>query len=595
MKAATVLGYLPRGNLLDDEAWRRRHTVVQTLLLLHVPALFLFGVWQGFDLLTTGYVVVPPAVAYVAGWATARYRRLASFFTTVGVVYCSAALVGLSRGSIEAHFHFFIIVGFIALYQDWVPFLWNIAFTVLSHGLGTIYKSNLIFNHPSAQADPWLWSAIHGAAVLFACVGMVIFWRTSEDEQQKALALTKKLGEAEVARREFTSDLLVNLARRNQSLLYRQLDIITQLEESERDPDVLAWLFQLDHLATRVRRNAESLLVLSGEDPPRVWSKPVRLIEVVRAAIAETEDLSRVAFLVDERPAVLGQVVADLTHLLAELTENAVRFSPPDTRVTIRSAPDPMSPGTCVVTVEDWGVGMRPEDLAAANERLGNPVDVDLATSRQLGLHVVARLAARHGIKVTLVATHGAGLTAVVSLPPDVFSAPARHLGADGHPMLRPESARDFSPPMAAASVVGAPRAIRAAAAQPWERPEPEPAWSRSGWSEPTVDVIDIRDVEPVLAEPMDVEARYERPESRQEPHLEPRPEPRYEPRSQPPSYEPPYEPPSYDPPPYDPPPYEPPPGIHLQPGFDEPAPPAPAAAPAAQAWPAAADRKSVV
>jgi signal transduction histidine kinase len=509
VNAATVMGYLPRGNLLDDRAWRRRHTVVQTLLLLHVPALAAFGWWQGFPPLTCLYVVVTPVLCYAAA-AVIKRRRVASFFTTVGVVYCSAALVGLSRGSIEAHFHFFIIIGFIALYQDWVPFLWNIAFTVLSHGLGSLWQSNLIFNHPSAQAQPWVWSGIHGVAVLFACVGMVIFWRTSEDEQQKALALTKQLSDAELARREFTSDLLVNLARRNQSLLYRQLDIINQLEESERDPDVLSWLFQLDHLATRVRRNAESLLVLSGEDPPRVWSKPVRLIEVVRAAIAETEDLSRVAFMVDDRPAVLGQIVADLTHLIAELTENAVRFSPPETRVTIRSAPDPMSPGTCVVTVEDWGVGMRPEDLVAANERLTDPQEVDLATSRQLGLHVVARLATRHGIKVTLVATQGAGLTAIVVLPPDVFARPARHsAGADGRPALvRAESARDFSPPMASASMVASPRAIPATA---------ERAWPDS-WAEPQVDVIDIRQeparehrgwAEPVAAEPVRVDAEW--------------------------------------------------------------------------------------
>jgi signal transduction histidine kinase len=552
-----VLGYLPRGNLLDDAAWRRRHAVVQTLLVLHVPALFVFGWWQGFAPLTCTLVVLPPLGCYGIA-SVIPGRRVASFFSTVGIVYCSAALVGLSRGSIEAHFHFFIIIGFIALYQDWVPFLWNIVFTVLSHGLGTVFKSNLIFNHPSAQLHPWEWSAIHGAAVLFACIGMVIFWRTSEDEQQKALALTKQLGEAEMARREFTSDLLVNLARRNQSLLYRQLDIINQLEESERDPDALGWLFQLDHLATRVRRNAESLLVLSGEDPPRVWSKPVRLIEVVRAAIAETEDLSRVAFMVDDRPAVLGQIVADLTHLLAELTENAVRFSPPDTRVTIRSAPDPMSPGTCVVTVEDWGVGMRPEDLAAANERLSNPQDVDLATSRRLGLHVVARLAARHGVRVTLAATQGAGLTAIVALPAEVFARPARHIagGVEGRPtMVAAEEARAFSPPMSSASVLAPPRAIPAAAS----------------WAEPQVDVIDIREapqpapvdaewVDPHRAQPYqphpvadpversdhggyrasgDQAGGYQRYQPADEPHFQPQYEPQARQYSQQPQYQP--------------------------------------------------------
>ena len=317
----------------------------------------------------------------------------------------------LTSGSIEAHFHFFIIIGFIALYQDWVPFLWNVAFTVLSHGVGTIWLGNLIFAHAAGQANPWLWSVIHGIAVLFACVGMVIFWRITEDEQAEKEALGRQLitADAEIGRRRFTSEMLVNLARRNQSMLYRQLDIINQLEEKERDPDTLSDLFTLDHLATRVRRNAESLLVLAGEQPPRTWSAPVPLRDVVRAAIAETEDLDRVVFAVDDRIAVSGGAVADLTHLLAELTENAVRFSPPDTAVTIRARPDRRDEGGYLLTIEDWGVGMPPDDLAAANELLASPREVDLAVAQRLGFHVVARLAARHGIGVSLGHTPGSG------------------------------------------------------------------------------------------------------------------------------------------------------------------------------------------
>ena len=131
---------------------------------------------------------------------------------------------------------------------------------------------------------------------------MVLFWRVTEESQEEKdrLSLTS-CRDTEIGRRQFTSDLLANLARRNQSLLYRQLDIINQLEESEEDPDALAELFRLDHLATRVRRNAENLLVLSGEQPPRTWSEPVPLRDVLRAAIAETEDLYRVVIVVDEQ------------------------------------------------------------------------------------------------------------------------------------------------------------------------------------------------------------------------------------------------------------------------------------------------------
>jgi signal transduction histidine kinase len=417
-----MMRYLPRGNLLDDAAWQQRHKVLEIFLLLHLPALAVFGVFMRHSPLLVAVALAPVVICLSLG-DLARQRRLASFFITAGIVYCSAVLVALANGAIEAHFHFFIIIGFIALYQDWVPFLWNILFTVLSHGLGSAFGRSLMFNHHDAQADPWRWSVIHGIAVLAACVGMVLFWRTTEDEQQKTLALTKQLGEAEIGRRKFTSELLVNLARRNQSMLYRQLDIINQLEQHESDPDALAELFRLDHLATRIRRNAESLLVLSGEEPSRVWSKPVQLTDVIRAAIAETEDLNRVVFVVDERLAVLGHAVTDLTHLLAELIENAVRSSPPESRVTLRSTPDVRAPGTVVLTVEDWGVGMRPEDLLSANEVLAAPRDVDAVVSKRLGLHVISRLAYRYKIQVMLTSTSGSGITAVVLLPPELFAS----------------------------------------------------------------------------------------------------------------------------------------------------------------------------
>jgi signal transduction histidine kinase len=409
-----LTSFLPRGNLLDDVEWASRHRLLQWLLAAHLPGLFIFGVALGRNALITAAVLLPPAVFLLLGHLF-KHRRLASVMITAGLTYCSAALVGLSGGSIEAHFHFFIIIGFIALYQDWVPFLWNVGFTVLSHAIGTIYKTNLIFNYGAAQRNPWLWSGIHGGAVLAACVGMILFWRVTEDEQRERRDLSKQLGVAE--RRRFTSQLLVNLARRNQSMLYRQLEIINQMEDRERDPDALAELFQLDHLATRVRRNAESLLVLSGEQPARVWRAPVALHEVIRAAIAETEDLERVDIAVDERVAVAGHSVTDLTHLLAELTENAVRFSPPHAGVTIRSRVALGGAGGHLITIEDWGVGMPTQVLDEYNRLLADPPEVDLAVPQQLGFHVVARLAERHAIEVSLAPTPGGGLTAAVLLP----------------------------------------------------------------------------------------------------------------------------------------------------------------------------------
>lgn len=453
------LDTLPRGYTVSEEDWQRRHRILLWLLAAHVPALVCFGLVLGRDGGAILGAVSLPVVCAVLGYLLSRHRRWAAVIVTLGFVYSSAALVGLTGGAIEAHFHFFIIIGFVALYQDWAPFLFMILFTTVSHGIGSVWQQSLIFNHTAGQTSPWLWSLIHGVAVLLACVGTVLFWRIMEESQEEKEALTRQLAaaDADANRRRFTSDLLVNLARRNQSMLYRQLDIINQLEESERDPDTLAELFTLDHLATRVRRNAESLLVLSGEQPPRTWSKPVALRDVLRAAIAETEDLERVVFVVDEELAVSGHTVTDLTHLIAELTENAVRFSPPDSAVTIRARPDRRDPGGQVLTIEDWGVGMPPADMAAANATLAEAHDVDLSVSQRLGFHVVARLGARHGISVSLSATPGSGITAVAVLPAALFTT--RDALAD------PGPARTTMP--ATTGTAAAPPPSRADSAQP--------------------------------------------------------------------------------------------------------------------------------
>ena len=430
----SALALLPRGYTLPEADWQRRHSLLMWILLAHVPMLALFGITLSNPWYDTVIAVTVPGVATLAGFLLRTRRRVASVAVTFGYVFCSWSLVALTGGTIEAHFHFFIIIGFIALYQDWVPFLFNVGFTVLSHGLGSAFQQSLIFNHSMGQANPWLWSLIHGVAVLAGCVGMIIFWRVTEDQQHEKDELARELAEAEIGRRRFTSDLLVNLARRNQSMLHRQMQIINQLEESERDPDALAELFKLDHITTRVRRNAESLLVLSGEQPARVWSEPVPLRDVVLAAIAETEDLGRIVHEVDDDLAVAGGAVTDITHLLAELAENAVRFSPPDAPVTVRVRPHRGGEsGVHVLTVEDWGLGLPAEDLEAANRLLADPPDIDLAVHQRLGFHVVARLARRHGVGVALTPTPGSGTTAVVTLPASLFQQAGRE-DADASP-----------------------------------------------------------------------------------------------------------------------------------------------------------------
>jgi HAMP domain-containing protein len=218
----------------------------------------------------------------------------------------------------------------------------------------------------------------------------------------------------QAALRRSIGDMFLNLARRSQSLIDRQLELIDDLERNEADPDALENLFRLDHLATRMRRNSEDLIVLSGAEPARRWSQPVPLVDVVRAALAEVEDYNRVELLPIDEVGVTGQAVSDVVHLLAELVENATSFSPPGTKVQV--AGQQVSNGY-VIEIEDRGLGMSDEELVEANERLANPPTVDFALARMLGLYVVGRLAQRYGIKVQLRHSWYGGVTALVLLP----------------------------------------------------------------------------------------------------------------------------------------------------------------------------------
>ena len=247
---------------------------------------------------------------------------------------------------------------------------------------------------------------------------------TSKDEIGQVAAAFNSVHEVAVrvateqaALRKSIADMFLNLARRSQALVDRQLELIDQLERNEADPDALDNLFKLDHLATRMRRNAEDLIVLSGAEPPRRWSQPVPLVDVVRAALAEVEDYQRVELLPIDDIGVAGHAVSDVVHLLAELIENATSFSPPGTKV--QAAGQPVSNGY-VLEIEDRGLGMSDEELVEANERLANPPLIDFALSRMLGLFVVGRLAQRYGIRVQLRHSWYGGVTALVLLPPSI-------------------------------------------------------------------------------------------------------------------------------------------------------------------------------
>ncbi len=210
--------------------------------------------------------------------------------------------------------------------------------------------------------------------------------------------------------------IFTNLSMRNQSLIEGQLTLITDLENNEADPDQLENLFRLDHLATRMRRNGENLLILAGEEPGRRWDQPVPLVDVLRAASSEVEQYERIELSGVSEAEIHGQAVTDLVHLLAELLENATTFSSPQTKVKVTATrlPD----GRVMVEIHDKGIGLTAEDFADINHKLANPPTVDAAISQRMGLFVVGRLADRHSIRVQLRPSgEAAGTTSLVMLP----------------------------------------------------------------------------------------------------------------------------------------------------------------------------------
>ena len=279
--------------------------------------------------------------------------------------------------------------------------------------------------------------------------------RTTEELGQLARAFDAvhrqalRLAADEAALRSGYSSVFVNLSRRSQSLVQRQLQLLERLERDEEDADQLDMLFRLDHLATRMRRNNENLMVLSGSDVMRRTAEPTPLPDLLRAAVSEIEHYQRVELRPTPQLQVAGHAAGDLVRLVAELLDNATAFSPPDNPVSL--AAHRCDSGAVVVNVLDQGIGMTDEEIAAANAQLRGNGPVGLPQSRRMGLFVVARLAGRHGFEVRL---HGGrdlrGVQATVTVPPELVIVPALvEPGPAGTPMT--------GTPMTGAPMTGAP------------------------------------------------------------------------------------------------------------------------------------------
>jgi hypothetical protein len=232
------------------------------------------------------------------------------------------------------------------------------------------------------------------------------------------------------------SEVFVNLARRSQVLLHKQLTLLDSMERRTEDTEELADLFRLDHLTTRMRRHAEGLVILSGAAPSRQWRKPVQLMDVVRASVAEVEDYERIEVRRLPRVAVTGPAVADLTHLVAELLENATVFSPPHTAVQVLG--ERVANGF-TLEIHDRGLGMAADVLLDANLRLAETPEFELSDTDRLGLFVVSRLAQRQNVRVSLQPSPYGGTTAIVFIPDALLTDDAPDTNGVGFRLDRPQ------------------------------------------------------------------------------------------------------------------------------------------------------------
>nr|WP_228004531.1 nitrate- and nitrite sensing domain-containing protein [Amycolatopsis sp. YIM 10] len=294
---------------------------------------------------------------------------------------------------------------------------------------------------------------------------------SKEELGQVARAFDAVHGEAvrlagEQARlRENVNSMFVNLSRRSQELVERQLSVLDRMEADEQDPEILGGLFELDHLATRMRRNSENLLVLSGTDPAREVAGPVSADEIVGAALSEVEHYQRIELPAAPELTVRAEAVSDLVHVISELLENATAYSPPATMVSVVSSV--LDDGSWKIDIVDRGSGMAEAEVRRTNARLAEPPKVDVEVSRRMGLYVVARLSTRHNIDVRLANRRSGGMTATVVVPPELVSvsAPVSLLPPEPAPVLPL-----LSGPAAEVVVVQS-----EPEPEPYYEPEPEP------------------------------------------------------------------------------------------------------------------------
>lgn len=435
---------LPSGVPLADDVLARRHRALYRLLAVHIPTFLIIGGFNGhlieaaglltpFVVFLGGAILTPDLNVFpVRAGESAPYLRLGAICVSTGLAWSSFSVIALSGGNLTAHLHLLLMVSAVALYQDAVALVTFLAVTTaLVEGTSAI-DPTLLFGHADAHS-PYVLSAVDVLAVVGVAIALVAFWRATELQARASLQLATALELSELstvqtveARKAATSSLLTHLARRNQSLLARQISQLTRLDAgtASSGSGVAAdgALAELQHLAGRMRRNAENLLVLSGEESKGRFGRPESVGALLARVTLAAPDPQAVKRLLRLDVIIAARAAADLGHLLEELLANAVAASS-GTPVTLEAgrAVD----GGYLVVVIDHGVGMDVDVILATNTALAQPEELDVGGEGRFGFQVIARLCARHGFATTLARGQGGGTVAMVNVPEGLITTAA--------------------------------------------------------------------------------------------------------------------------------------------------------------------------
>ena len=406
-----MLAVLPRGHSLDDAAWAPRHRLLLCLLAAHVPGLLAVGATSGFSTTATLFELVP-LFAGIAVGLIARSRVIRAAAVTLGLVYSTSVLVHLTGGLIEAYFHYFVVLSFVALYQDWRPYLVAVGYGVVGHGLVGILFPEVMYNHPTPPGRPWTWAAVHGGFVLAACAAHVIFWKQTERQQRAAQEYYTQLYEGERA--------VVAQLRQAQTVKDELISVVghefrtplTTIQGFARTLD--ARFDRMDHEAVQactgaIEREAKRLtrlvanLLSASEDIQPGDAPAARVLDVAQEVVDEVTETSPVASRHVRIHVAPEHAVAvspkHLHQLLFNLVDNGVKFATPDSDVRVSSR---VENEAIVLEVANIGTPIPDRDRDRIFDAFvqGDSSDTRRHGGIGLGLHIASKIATAHGGRI---------------------------------------------------------------------------------------------------------------------------------------------------------------------------------------------------